>query len=450
MNLDMVNDPMNIVDHVLKHSIEFVEEKCVGCTACMRVCPTEAIRIRNGKARVKRWLCIDCGECLRVCRHGAIEARTDSLQDLKRYRYRIAIPEVSIYGQFVKDILPDDILRGILAIGFDEIIEAGSIAEKVTYFMREYIRDYQGPRPLMSSFCPAVVRVIQIRFPELIDLIVPIDSVVELAVKDLKKKRSAELGIPFQEIGAFYLVGCPARARTIHSPDIGRKTYIDGAIAINSIYKDLLFAIKGMSKHEGSSFQLCSGIGIGWGALGGEKMAIGLDDCLAVSGIQNLLKIIEEIDNYKLSDIDYVECRACYGGCAGGPLMVDNPYRGKAKIEKLTKKYANFKTIPENEIRDSFERYRRYFEKRYTPREVELIDRNTSVAIEKLARRDNILASLPGIDCGSCGSPTCKALADDIVKGEASITYCIFKLKEEFLKRKKGTHEERGEGGDKS
>lgn len=428
-------------NHIFKHSVEFIEDRCVGCTACMRVCPTEAIRIREGKARVKKGLCIDCGECLRVCRHNAVEARTDSLQDLKKYRYTIAIPEVSIYGQFVKDILPDEILKGVLALGFDEILEAGSIAEKVTYFMREYIRDYRGPRPLMSSFCPAVVRVIQIRFPELIELVVPIDSVVELAVKDLKRKRSEEKGMPVDTIGAFYLVGCPARARTIHMPDIGRKTYIDGAIAINSIYKELLFAIKGLKKGKEDNIQLCSGIGIGWGALGGEKNAIGLDDCLAVSGIQNLLKIIEEIDNYMLSDIDYVECRACYGGCAGGPLMVDNPYRGKAKIEKLTRKYGTQLSISEKEIRDSFERYRKYFEKRYSPREVEPIDRNTSVAIEKLAKRERILASLPGIDCGSCGSPTCKALADDIVRGEASITYCIFKLKEEFLKRKKGNQQ---------
>ncbi len=116
--------------------------------------------------------------------------------------------------------------------------------------------------------------------------------------------------------------------------------------------------------------------------------------------------------------------------------MVDNPYRGKAKIEQLTRKYMDFNVPNEETVLASFERYLRYFERKYSPREVKPIGQDTSVAIEKMTKRDSILASLPGIDCGSCGSPTCKALADDIVRGEASITYCLFKLKDKYLKRK--------------
>ena len=430
----MARQPMLREDPAIRHSIAFLEKKCVGCTMCMRVCPTEAIRIRRGKARGHKSLCIDCGECLRVCRYGAVGATTNSLEDLKKYQYKIAIPEVSLYGQFVKEILPNDILKGILSLGFDDILEASQTTEKVTCLTKEYLRGYRGPKPMMSSFCPVVVRLIQIRFPELMNLVIPVDSVMEFATKDLKKDKSKELGIPVEAIGAFYLVGCPARARTIHSPDIGRKTYIDGTLAINAIYKDLLFAIRGQEKGKGPNLQRSSGIGIGWGALGGEKTALDLEDCLAVSGIQNLLRIIEEIDNDMLSDIDFVECRACYGGCAGGPLMVDNPYRGKAKIETLTRRYKDTTWHSGKDSRESSERYLRYFEMRYRPRESEPIDRDTAVAIEKMSMRDRILESLPGIDCGSCGSPNCKALADDIVRGEAMINYCLFKMKDEYLK----------------
>ncbi len=41
-----------------------------------------------------------------------------------------------------------------------------------------------------------------------------------------------------------------------------------------------------------------------------------------------------------------------------------------------------------------------------------------------------MLQKLPGLDCGSCGSPNCKSLAEDIVQGEAIKTDCIFKLRE--------------------
>ena len=48
-------------------SVRLNPDRCVGCAACMRVCPTEAIRIRKEKALIKPHLCIDCGECDRVC-----------------------------------------------------------------------------------------------------------------------------------------------------------------------------------------------------------------------------------------------------------------------------------------------------------------------------------------------------------------------------------------------
>ncbi|HPW27685.1 MAG TPA: (Fe-S)-binding protein, partial [Tenuifilaceae bacterium] len=33
---------------------------------------------------------------------------------------------------------------------------------------------------------------------------------------------------------------------------------------------------------------------------------------------------------------------------------------------------------------------------------------------------------LPGIDCGVCGTPSCQALAEDIVQGEGSLSQCVF------------------------
>ena len=49
-------------------SIYLENEKCVGCTRCMQRCPTEAIRIRDGKATILRERCVDCGECIRATR----------------------------------------------------------------------------------------------------------------------------------------------------------------------------------------------------------------------------------------------------------------------------------------------------------------------------------------------------------------------------------------------
>lgn len=53
------------------HSVRLDEEKCMGCTNCIKRCPTQAIRVRNGKAHIISERCIDCGECIRVCPHHA-------------------------------------------------------------------------------------------------------------------------------------------------------------------------------------------------------------------------------------------------------------------------------------------------------------------------------------------------------------------------------------------
>ena len=53
-----------------------------------------------------------------------------------------------------------------------------------------------------------------------------------------------------------------------------------------------------------------------------------------------------------------------------------------------------------------------------------------NVAMEKMNKIEELYEQLPKLDCGSCGSPSCRALAEDIVRGYAKETDCIFKLRE--------------------
>ena len=105
-----------------KHSVSLDASKCKGCTTCLKRCPTEAIRIRDGRAVINSKRCIDCGECIRVCPHKAKKAIHDSFSDLERYKYRIALPAPALYAQF--DNLDDIgyVISGLLAIGFDDVL----------------------------------------------------------------------------------------------------------------------------------------------------------------------------------------------------------------------------------------------------------------------------------------------------------------------------------------
>lgn len=48
-------------------------ENCVGCGACVRLCPMEACALQNGKVQVKNQQCIGCGLCVSQCPKGVLK-----------------------------------------------------------------------------------------------------------------------------------------------------------------------------------------------------------------------------------------------------------------------------------------------------------------------------------------------------------------------------------------
>ena len=58
------------------------------------------------------------------------------------------------------------------------------------------------------------------------------------------------------------------------------------------------------------------------------------------------------------------------------------------------------------------------------------LDDNFMVAMEKMQEIERIYAELPGLDCGACGSPSCRAKAEDIVRGFTSERDCVVRMRE--------------------
>lgn len=158
----------------MKHSVVLDYKRCRGCTTCIKSCPTEAIRVRSGKALILADRCIDCGTCIRVCPHDAIKSVSDKLDILEKFEYRVALPSPALYGQFqnLNDI--DVVLNGLLEIGFHSVYEVAKAAEYLSDMARQKILSKGiAVTPRISSACPTVMRLICMRFPKLIANITP-------------------------------------------------------------------------------------------------------------------------------------------------------------------------------------------------------------------------------------------------------------------------------------
>ncbi|MFH1942835.1 MAG: [Fe-Fe] hydrogenase large subunit C-terminal domain-containing protein [bacterium] len=407
-----------------RHSILIDEEKCVGCVLCMRACPTKAIRVRKGKAVLMGERCVDCGECYRVCPYDAVIPLTTSFSDLKRFKYTVTFPTPSLYTQFGWEVMPNQILLALQKIGFNHVYDEAWMCEMVNAAIEEYIRQNPNPKPKISTVCPSVVRLVAYLYPELIHHIIPIESPRELAAKLLRQKISRELRIPPHEVGIIHITSCPAKMVSINRPIGLSKSYLDGAISVRDIYGRLLEVMQDV--HEDVILQQSSGVGLGWAVAGGEVNGLSMDNCLAVSGVADVIQILDDVAAGKLRDIEYLECLVCPDGCVGGPQNVENRHLAKKRADSLVKMFGEKSRVSRKMILRLYNDDFFFMEKRIETHPFPPLDKDASRAIEKRRMMEEIIPQLPGKECGACGAPDCKTLARDIVLGQAGLQDCVF------------------------
>lgn len=419
------------------HSVTLDRGKCVGCTNCLKRCPTEAIRIRGGRAHIVDEMCIDCGECIRVCSHHAKVPLTDPLSAINRFKYRIALPAPSLYGQFKNMTNTASIPCGLRQMGFNEVFDVARGADIVSAAVQKRLMEPDCPRPLISSACPAVVRLIQVRFPELIDNLVDMRSPMEIAAMVARREFCEKNGVSPDEVGCFFITPCAAKVTAIRKPIGHDRSAIDGAISMLEIYGLLSGQLRRDDVKNCSdrpSMQPCTALGIGWARSGGECTAMGQEDIemLAVDGIEEVIKVLEAIENDRLPTLRFLEGQACQQGCVGGPMAFENPFIARNRIRKIVLESPRVNprdTVTEADMEKLGNDM--HFSEAIEPLNTLSIDSDFKQALTKLERIEEIRKKLPGLDCGSCGSPTCQALAEDIVGGFARELDCLFLLKEQ-------------------
>lgn len=406
-------------------------KKCSGSMACMRVCPTQAIRVRKGKATLLPERCIDCGSCLRACPSGAISAATLGMRDFDHFKFKVAVPSPVLFGQFPADISPQDIVDSLLAIGFDAVWITAVEIEILNKAIREHMNTWDGRFPVISSFCPVVVRLIQVAYPGMVKQLLHLELPRELAGRDIKRKFMEELNLEKDDIGAIYLTSCQAKTMSILDPAEGVKSHLDGAIGISDLYNDMLAEIHQAREpgHRKASPRevLRSTNLIHWGMSEGQRANLHDRRYMTTSGISNVIKALDDIEKGKLRNLEFLEVYSCWGGCSNGNLTVENLYFCRNKLRNLMQAIEENDPGLERDVEERFAMEDLLPKASIRPRSMEEGGKgDLRERVKRIKQTEELIASLPGLNCGLCGAPSCKTLAEDIATGHATKDLCIF------------------------
>lgn len=416
---------MNTGD-TFNHALIVDDEKCIRCSHCVKACPTEAIRIVDGNVIIREERCVDCGECVRACPQKAIDIDHDDLAKIENFKYKVVLFPAVFIGQFPERITENKIYASLLKIGFTHAFEVEQPIMAIKNQINKAVKENDSEIPIISSFCPAMVRLIQIRYPDFCENIARIKAPHDLAAHHILQMLD-EQGIARKDVGVFYITPCVAKIAEVKNPIGGERSIIDGVISPKLIYNKVMAIAEDIEPMDSTGLR--EGLtkeGVQWSLTHGETWWQ-RSRTMAVDGIHNSIKFLERLENEEVPDIDFLEFRACDRSCAAGVLLTQNRFLTVERLKNRARRYPSAENVAAlNGKWEYSDLELKLVSEEIQPRPMSRFGGDMKKAMVRMQRARNIMCHLPGIDCGACGAPTCQALAEDMANGRAKMSDCIF------------------------
>jgi hypothetical protein len=270
------------------------------------------------------------------------------------------------------------------------------------------------------------LRLIQVRYPNLVELLVPLDVAREITAREIRRTLPRKLNLSPEDIGILYVATCPARVVSVIQPAEKDKSWFDGTASLRDVYSVLLPHVAAIKQEfDASTVPKDFYFDGDWVLEGGMARAVHSERRLVVSGLDHVRKILDDIETSRLRNIDFVEARAHMLGCIGGPFNVENPYVARTNSIEQRHRYGRQVSLDEDDIEQKMAGGYFLLEHPVMPRPTKYFDTDLETSIKRIKERERVYHKLPQIDCGCCGAPTCQAFAEDLVRGEVGLTDCL-------------------------
>ncbi|HDP36137.1 MAG TPA: hypothetical protein ENN29_13645 [Candidatus Hydrogenedentes bacterium] len=365
-------------------SVSIDPEKCKCCLRCLHVCPTQAVRLRDNAPIILPHLCIGCAACRSVCPENVYGVACPDKPSAPTSEATLYLP-APLRGQFGFTVSEEMIRDALAALGWNKVWFGDAWENALNEAVENYAQTHESPTPLLPPVCPAVVNLIQVRYPSLLGNVPPFLSALESARESITNGQGV------------FVVPCAAMYALAHESSALRRR---AAVTPGELLRMLSSALRPSAGPEAKAAP--------------DADASGHGASLIISGIERVCQFLDKAEDGRVNDCRVAHLYACDSGCFGSPVWPEHPEI--SKLRGVTKASAAGQAATAL----------------FRPKPLEAraglrLDPDMGKAIAKLAQIDRIRATLPGRDCGVCGSPSCLALAEDIVMGRATALSCVYK-----------------------
>jgi iron only hydrogenase large subunit-like protein len=384
--------------------LDFKPARCKDCYRCLRECPVNAIQVINHQASIIAERCILCGNCINVCPQNAktVHSEADDVMELLSSGQRVVASVAPSFISSFKLNSFDQMERALSQLGFSYCEETAVGAAAVT---AEYKRLLESGtyRNLISSACPAVNRLVQIYYPEMLKYLAPVDSPMLAHAKLLKKR--------FPDGKIVFIGPCIAKKREGEESGI-----IDGVLTFEDLRglldeKNITFQNSGeMQKAApGASARIYP---TSRGIIRSFCGTVPGYDYVAAEGIGKCHDILENMDS--MSGM-FVELNCCEYACINGPCSLikrGSAVEADAKVRRYAASALEAGVVRED-IGKSFERIN---VKAFMPSERQ---------IKEILAKTGKTKPEDELNCGACGYSSCREKAWAVANGYADVEMCI-------------------------
>ncbi len=391
-----------------------LEAECRDCYRCIRVCPVNAIGMRDGQAFVDPDRCMACGTCVRECPQGAKQVRSDwrTVKDWLAQGEHVAVSLAPSWVVLYPDWRIGRLASALRQLGFRYVAETAIGAHGVAYATRE-VAEKNPQQHCLSSACPAVVRYLLQVCPQHKHTLAPVLSPMLAHGRMIKDKLGTDCRVVF--IGP-----CVAKKAEAQDDPIG---LIDAVLTFNELNEWLEHDQIDLSQLEESafdepapgparSFALPSGSGHAAGVESGE-----LDGrLLCVSGAEDVQDLLDSLDS--LPGGVWAEPLFCRQGCINGPAVgTDRPLQQRRRDILDYSQSMEASPPPPSATLERF--------KAEMPTPSWVAPEVSEQEIRDILGRTGKEAEADQLNCGACGYRTCRDQAIAVSQGMAETDMCV-------------------------